>query len=319
LLLAAGEEAELRELCELLSSAPNAARVRWALTRFEMGCERSSDSEALSDYLLALESLLDASDETGRASLGLRLAALCAEEHERKGTRARLEAAFALERALMSGSTLDPDVEVDDEPVPAPVLVAEIEGHARALLRDIVCGYLSPDLRSMADDVLLASSEPLEIAAHDMREEDEAVLEPLGSDEADEADMEGDEGELEIEPGPEPEEPAPVPDGPGTAADPRSAAWATAMAPGPRTRREPPARRGARFESGEDEVSEEETVDGGFDQDLTMEGPVPSDAENQTETEPEPEIEQQQQLDTGVTPSTDWEFDDDPASYSAPI
>ena len=75
--LAESEEAELRELCELLSSAPGAARVRWALTRFEMGCERSSDTEALSDYLLALESLLDASDETGRASLGLRLAALC--------------------------------------------------------------------------------------------------------------------------------------------------------------------------------------------------------------------------------------------------
>ena len=286
--LAESEEAELRELCELLSSAPGAARVRWALTRFEMGCERSSDTEALSDYLLALESLLDASDETGRASLGLRLAALCAEEHERKATRARLEAAFALERALMAGSGLDAAIDDGEGEVPAPALVAELEGHARALLRDIVCGYLSPDLRSVADDVLLASSEPLDITAQDLREEDEE-------------DQDGDNGEHEVEEGDHH-----VPDGPGTAADPRSAAWAIAMAAGPRTRREP----ARRFE----ESSESETVDGAADQDLTMEGPIPTD-----DPDPETEAEEQQQLDTGVTPSTDWEFDDDPASYSAPI
>jgi len=45
-----------------------------------------------------------------------------------------------------------------------------------------------------------------------------------------------------------------------------------------------------------------------------MEGPIPTD-----DPDPETEAEEQQQLDTGVTPSTDWEFDDDPASYSAPI
>ena len=157
--LASGGEPELRELCELVSAAPNLGRVRWALARFEMGCERTSDAEALSDYLLALESLLDVTDETGRASMGLRLAALCAEEGERKAVRGRLEAAFALERAFMAGSVADPEIDAPDGDLPpAHLLVAELEQHARALLRDVVCGYLSPDLCSVADDVLLALS-----------------------------------------------------------------------------------------------------------------------------------------------------------------
>ena len=49
-----------------------------------MGCERALDTEALSDYLLALRALLDGLDDTGRASLTLRLAALCAEEGDRR-------------------------------------------------------------------------------------------------------------------------------------------------------------------------------------------------------------------------------------------
>ena len=35
--------------------------------------------------------------------------------------------------------------------------------------------------------------------------------------------------------------------------------------------------------------------------------------------EPTAEEPVQEELDSGVTPSADWEFDDDPASYSAPI
>ena len=34
-------------------------------------------------------------------------------------------------------------------------LVAEVEGHLRALLRDVLCGYLDTDLKRVADDILL--------------------------------------------------------------------------------------------------------------------------------------------------------------------
>ena len=53
--------------------------------------------------------------------------------------------------------------------------MAEVEGHLRALLRDVLCGYLDADLKSVADDILIEShGEPLgEIEAHDMREEPE--------------------------------------------------------------------------------------------------------------------------------------------------
>src|SRR4051795_1360948 len=82
--LPAAEQGELVELVELVLDARPGGRIAWALSRFEMGCERPLDTEALSDYLLALESLLDATDEAGRASLTLRLAALCAEEGDRQ-------------------------------------------------------------------------------------------------------------------------------------------------------------------------------------------------------------------------------------------
>ena len=44
-------------------------------------------------------------------------------------------------------------------------LVDEVERHLRALLRDVLCGYLDPDLRSVADDLLLDQPEPVEIRA----------------------------------------------------------------------------------------------------------------------------------------------------------
>ena len=90
-------------------------------------------------------------------------------------------------------------------------------------------GYLDPDLKLAADDILLTSSEPMEIKARDLRQESEP-----------EPQMElEDEEELEAE----------------AAADPEA-----------------------------------------------------------VEEELEPEDD-----DVGVTPSADWEVDDDPASYSAPI
>src|SRR5437660_476222 len=52
--LTTAEESELRELVELIASVRHGGRVAWSLGRFEMGCERSTDPEALSDNLLAI-------------------------------------------------------------------------------------------------------------------------------------------------------------------------------------------------------------------------------------------------------------------------
>jgi hypothetical protein len=157
-------------------------RIAWALDRFEVGCERERDAEALSDFLMALRALLDANDEAGRASLSLRLAALCAEEPDRHAVQRRTELAFALERFLIGGGSSDAYVDEIGSESPAE-LTAAIEACVRALLRDVLCGYLEADLRRTADDILLTSGAPVEIEARDLREEPdtteiEAVVEP---------------------------------------------------------------------------------------------------------------------------------------------
>ena len=54
-------------------------------------------------------------------------------------------------------------------------LVAEVEGHLRALLRDVLCGYLDPDLKAVADDILVESdADPyMQIHARDLRLDEE--------------------------------------------------------------------------------------------------------------------------------------------------
>src|SRR3954451_21741370 len=163
------EEDGFRQFAALVADWEPAGPLAWALARFDMGCERSSDGEALSDDLLALRGLLDAVDEAGQPTLPRRLAALCAEAPNRGILIARVEAALNLELALINGVPIDAWVP------PAGIqsgraLVGEIEEHLRALLRDVVCGYLKPELASMADEILL-HSEPVQIRVHDMRTE----------------------------------------------------------------------------------------------------------------------------------------------------
>jgi hypothetical protein len=162
LVLGADAGTELRELMA-------AVRPSWALARFELGCARELAAEALSDYLLALRSLLDATTEVGEASLSLRLAALCAEDGERRELRRRVELALDLERMVMRGGHTE---------VPAAI-VGELERNLRALLRDVACGYLDADLKSIADDILLESAEPIEIEARDLREHDTTEIEAV--------------------------------------------------------------------------------------------------------------------------------------------
>jgi hypothetical protein len=164
--LPSGEEAGLREFFAAIDRADPPQHVAWARARFEMGCERGSDADALSDHLLGLRALLDATSDAGEASLALRVAALCAEEGRRRLVQRRVESAIALERFVMGGGPRSwPDGDSPTE------LVAEVEGHLRAMLRDVLCGYLDSDLKGVADDILLETNpEPfVEIEARDLR------------------------------------------------------------------------------------------------------------------------------------------------------
>jgi len=96
------------------------------------------------------------------------VAALCAEEGRRRLVQRRIKAAIGLERYVMGGAARVRSG--DDSP---RELVDEVEAHLRAVLRDVLCGYLDADLKSVADDILLeATPEPfMEIRARDMRAE----------------------------------------------------------------------------------------------------------------------------------------------------
>ena len=199
------EAGELRDFASSLERGARSGPLGWALARFEMGCERGLEAEALSDYLLALRALLGAADEAGRASLPLRLAALCAEGSERRALQRRVELALAVERFVMEGGSGEAYLETVGSESPR-TLVPELELHLRALLRDLLCGHLDLDLKAMADDILLEAPERLEIEAHDLREEEQPEA---GAPEMDLADAEPEDPELvHASQGPDPAEPS---------------------------------------------------------------------------------------------------------------
>ena len=202
--LAEGEEAELRDFIGAVSRSVHGRQVGWALERFQTGAARALGIGALSDHLLALRALLDGGDDTGRASLSLRLAALCADEGDRRAVQRRVEMAFSLERYVTGGGNPAEYLEAMGSETPEQV-VLEIEEHLRALLRDVLCGYLEQDLKTLADDTLLASSEPLDIRARDLRRAPPAPEpEPVGARrQVGEAQTEELEAIVEPEPAPE--------------------------------------------------------------------------------------------------------------------
>src|SRR4051812_45175343 len=146
-LLTAEEEDPLRAFCGLVARrTPRAGELAWALRRFELGCERASTVEALTDWLLAARALFADVDRSGYDGVAERLAAICAEPDDRERLEARMREAISLERAAMAGFAR-PSRELD-------ALVEELGGCLRAVLRDVLCGHLDPALRTLADRLL---------------------------------------------------------------------------------------------------------------------------------------------------------------------
>jgi hypothetical protein len=152
LVVTAEQEDELRAFCNLVSRrAPHANELAWALRRFELGCERSSTWEALSDHLMALRALLEPEGPASGLLAG-RVAALCATPENRLKLTQRMTRALELERAVIAGTATQ---RARDE-----ALAGDVSDHLRALLRDVICGHLAVDLLTLADELLLAPDEP---------------------------------------------------------------------------------------------------------------------------------------------------------------
>jgi hypothetical protein len=169
------QEDELRAFCNLVSRrAPDGNELAWALRRFEMGAEREDLYEALSDNLLALRALLEPEGPSSGMLAG-RVAALCATPERRLVLTERMVQAVALERAVVAGAS---------PRAGAAGLAADVADHLRALLRDVICGHLDPDLVGLADELLLAEPqpgrEPPRDTEHEREREHELVDEPVG-------------------------------------------------------------------------------------------------------------------------------------------
>jgi hypothetical protein len=151
LVVTAEQEDELRAFCNLVSRrAPHDSELAWALRRFELGCERERPDDALTDHLLALRAILEPEGPSSGLLAG-RLAALCAMPEYRLELTERILQAVALERAAIEGAAV--------KPAAAQALTEDLANHLRALLRDVICGHLMPDLVTLADGLLQAPEE----------------------------------------------------------------------------------------------------------------------------------------------------------------
>jgi hypothetical protein len=180
LVVSAEQEDELRAFCNLVSRrAPHGNELAWALDRFELGCERGNPYEALTDHLLALRALLEP-EGPGAGLLAHRVAVLCATPSQRAEMTERIAQAVALERAVVAGSAV--------EHAGGHALARDVADHLRALLRDVICGHLPPDLIAFADELLVreaaeaselaqtleGENEGESVGEGEMREEDDA-------------------------------------------------------------------------------------------------------------------------------------------------
>ncbi len=146
--LTEGEAEELIEFGTALEARPDPdSALTWAVGRFEMGCERPTALEGMSDHLLAMRAVLEGHGPVG-ASLPLRAAALIAdEEMDRIEAGEQVEEVLGLERAMMNGRPVEGAVE----------LAGWLEENARKLLRQAALGELGNDLSTVADEALIVS------------------------------------------------------------------------------------------------------------------------------------------------------------------
>ena len=142
------EAAELIEFAAELEARPDPdSALSWAVGRFEMGCERPTALEGLSDHLLAMRAVLEGHGPVG-ASLPLRAAALIEDETmDRLQARERVEDVLELERAMMNGLPIERAVE----------LATWMEEGTRKLLRQAALGELGSDLSTTADETLIVN------------------------------------------------------------------------------------------------------------------------------------------------------------------
>jgi hypothetical protein len=142
------EAEELIEFGTALEARPDPDNaLTWAVGRFEMGCERPTALEGMSDHLLAMRAVLEGHGPVG-ASLPLRAAALIAdEEMDRIEAGEQVEQVLELERAMMNGRPVERAVE----------LAGWLEENARKLLRQAALGELGNDLSTVADETLIVS------------------------------------------------------------------------------------------------------------------------------------------------------------------
>jgi hypothetical protein len=142
------EAEELADFAAALEARPDPdSALSWAVGRFEMGCERPTALEGLSDHLLAMRAVLEGHGPVG-ASLPLRAAALIEDEQmDRLQARERVEDVLELERAMMNGLPIERAVE----------LATWMEEGTRKLLRQAALGELGSDLSTTADETLIVN------------------------------------------------------------------------------------------------------------------------------------------------------------------
>jgi hypothetical protein len=145
---------ELRGFAHDLEVRPDPeGTLAWAVARFEMGCERATALEGMSDYLLALRAVLEGPGPVD-APLPVRAAALMPEGPDRDDAHFRIERAQRLERLLMSGDGGELEGENRGD---ALELAAWVERCVRSILREGALGYFGDDLCSAADESLIAN------------------------------------------------------------------------------------------------------------------------------------------------------------------
>ena len=145
LVISPEQEDELRAFCSLVSRrAPHGNELAWALRRFELGCERAHPYEALTDHLLGLRALLEPEGPSSGLLAG-RIAALCATPEDRSRLTERMIKALKLERAVIAGAAAERAAGV--------AIARDVADYLRALLRDVICGHLTPDLARLADEL----------------------------------------------------------------------------------------------------------------------------------------------------------------------